>query len=223
MKTEPWLDRIEAKLHKAGLPKSYVQRTVCELNDHAKSSGRDDCWAQDADELAADFVHEFRRSRWYRRVPSILWLLLPIPLGILTCVATFGLGLIAFEISTDALERKNHVGLEAYALPWLFHAGLLIAPLVAVFLHLRIMEKVGRPRWVRHCSLGLLMFFFLASVADYQQPSKLQQGHLHLEFSDETVSQVSIANWSCVQVAIIAGVVWIEKRREQGLLQFERV
>lgn len=219
METELWLKRLEARMLRAGLPCSYVQRTVCELHDHAESSSQGH-WQDNADELANDFVNSFRQSKWYRRVPSMFWLLLPIPLGVLTSVATFAIGIIALEISTDALERKQHVGLDSYALPWLFYAGLLIAPLIAVFLQFKIMEKVGRPHWVRRCSLAILMLFFFATIADYQSPSEFQEGHLHIEFSDESIAKISLFT-SCVQVAMIAGVAWIEKRRKRDRLQLD--
>lgn len=226
MTTDQWLSLVTKRLQSAGLPTHYVQRTVGELADHVISSDDgsafdDELTSDTSDSLADQFIKVYRTAKWYRRIPSLMWVLFPIPLGLAVCLSYYITGVVLIDSSTDALDGSPHTGPKAFLLPWLFYVGQLVTPLFAVYFLQKVMNDVGRPAWVKWAATGMLAFFFLATTTDFSVSTATQEGYLHLDFSDDSLRQLTLFSWSVLQVLIIwsvCGLDFVRSRNSMAVL-----
>ena len=220
MTVEQWLERLSSRMIRAGLPVAYVRRCVWELADHIDQVGESGSMTTEISEdsstaLADQFVDSYRSAKWLRRLPAIVWTLVPVPLGVIVCVAYYATGLALIGTCTSALEREDHVGFSAHLLPWLYYVGQFVTPMIAMFVLQKLLATSGRTNWVGRISVVVLAFLFLATESSFQVPSVHQEGHLHVTISDETLADLSLASQQIVQVMIIVMIFVIDSARER--------
>lgn len=222
---------VGRRLLGAGLPLSYVKRVIAELDDHAIDAeascvyesrtvdseaglGNDDaraCLGVETDLLVKQFVCSYRMATWFRRLPGFCWLLLPIPLCLITWPVWYASNVILLEQFVE-IDNLSVLPFEARVLEGMFYAGKLIVPLIASWLLIKAQLMAGiahRVRIVGFCVLSLMFFF---TVSDLTLPSVVDMS-MELSVAIDGKVPPHLWVWQAAQAAIVLVVLCVEGGR----------
>ena len=178
MDRSQWLKELKQQLNRSGLPLGYVKRSLLEIDDHLMEAHQNsttdlatDGLGVSPDELANQFRESFCKSKWYRRVPTLCWFLIPIPVCWITCLLFYipSLLLVEFSCSWPGMAPDWSIG--AMQLEWLFYTGKVVTPVIAAFLLVKIFEQVAAPRWVWIGSFVMLCIGFMITLTAVTLPT----------------------------------------------------
>ena len=211
MTTQPPLDRLSRRMQRAGLPAHYVERIVSELREHMHELAEDsnDTAAarsvihhHDVDSLADQFIHIYRQARWYRRLPSIVWIAAAPVYAIVFCGLFYSILLVPCVSLHEMFAAGDPAQLLAAApLFGLLYAGKFVTPSASAWLAHRFLRRLGKPRWVTACSLTTLALAFLLITTDATWTGLESGNSFSLGFETDQLEKHS--HWPFIQSGII--------------------
>ena len=164
------------------------------------------------DKLACQFIQAYRDAKWFRRVPSLIWCVVPAPLAVLVTLGVYGALGLFLEGATCLCPASTIESTMPPVVVWCYFVGKLASPLVAVYLLLRLLRNLGRPRWVRIAAISTLSVTFLFILLDLHLIS-VEAMELSLSLTSGIASNAWMMGWQCGQVAmVIAGALWESHR-----------
>ena len=145
-----WIQHVKNSLLKSGLPSRYVTRTCLELSDHVEESRDSDgevlLLEESPEILSEQLVRSFRKQGFWRRIPPVLLLLLPLPVAFLATAAYFGLSHIflmwAFDLKSIHGEIPLHLIITMLVF---FYLGRMAIPLLSGLVACVITRRMARP------------------------------------------------------------------------------
>ena len=209
MDAKRWLNELRAELARRKLPPLYVERLVLELSDHF-SDCMEDRMSTDAKDLhgvfqrlgspaqvATSASQEFRKARFARRHPVLMFVLLPVlslPLLWFATVATVLLTCKLLGLETGKVVTTSSIWQAANAaLPYLVVALLVVPASLAAAFFCRAAAKANVDwKWSLAASL-LLAVIGGAAMMQFTLPTEMAHGSFSFGLRlglQPTVSQV---------------------------------
>lgn len=194
MNAERWLLKLRTELVRRKLPPLYVERMVLELSDHL-SNLLEDRMSTDAKDLhgvferlgtpggvAATAAHEFRKARFSRRHPVLVFILAPVlslPMLWFASVATVILavkllGIESGNSTTTAVWQAADV-----ALPFVIVALMVIPVALAAAFFCRVAARAGVSWKWSLAACCMIAVLGSAAMTHFVLPTETTQGSLH--------------------------------------------
>lgn len=217
------------QLLEAGLPLNYVQRVVDELRDHAADKAEwldsdsdqsssdsldDNCIGVETELLANQFVTSYRTSTWFRRLPGICWLLLPVPLCLLTLLVWYAVSIWVLELFfIDVFDELFLSARSTMMLEIVFYSGKLIAPVFAAWLLLKAQLYAGISQRGKVAGFVVLAVMFFFTMSDFALPTGIETTELTLSLDMERDMSLGILFWQLSQTAVVLAILTVESIR----------
>jgi len=223
-----WLDELRAELARNKLPPFYVERLVSELSDHV-TDFMEDRMSTDAKDLhgvfqrlgapgqvAASAASEFRKQRFSRRHPVLMFVVLPIvALPLLWCAKT---ALIIALIKLLGIKEGKVVGpWTGAAMLYAFVFATIVPVTIAALFFCRLAARAHVDRKWLLAACGLLAVVGGAAVTQLSLPTETTNGSLSFGFGfSPNPSPMQIAQF-LAPLAICAWALWRASARRGAI------
>jgi hypothetical protein len=193
-----WLSQVRAELVRRRLPPLYVERLVSELSDHLTDL-MEDRMSTDAKDLhgvfqrlgtpghvAASAAGEYRKARFSRRHPLLMFVVLPLvalPLLWVASVVSIILTVKLLGIETGKVSTDQSVWQWANAaVPYLV-VGLMVIPVALAATYFCYLARRAGVSWKWSlAACGLLAVLGGAAMTQFALPTEHSQGSLSFGF-----------------------------------------
>lgn len=224
MDAQRWLRELRADLARRRLPPLYVERFVEELSDHLTDL-MEDRMSTDAQDLrgvfdrlgspgqvAASAATQYRRARFSRRHPVLMFVLLPVlSLPVLWALSIVGLVLLTklFGIESGKVVTSSVVWQWANAcVPFVVVALMTIPVSLAAAFFCRLAHKAGVDWKWSLAACGLLAVIGGLAVTQFVLPTNVSRGALSFGFGVSTHPSASQVLQFLLPLAIGAWFAW---------------
>jgi len=210
-----WRSEITQRLAKEGLPHWYIERLVCELDDHCRDlseAGEPRPHEQlgRTGDLVDAAMMSFRSRTLLGRRPLAGFLGGPMLLAAISWIGYFGVSFAMMRFTFESLDEACRE--QSWLVKSVFLGGRIIPPMLATGVFMWLASRSGQPfRWLAGSLATLCLFFFFGPAAHLSMPTVLEpEGILALSFPFSFISTEQLLG-QLVQasaVVVTAGAVW---------------